>query len=166
MDGGAASKSILRNSKRHVLSTILSTEFTVLTRLLTRIAAGHYSTRDYTAGRLRDALELFVLNFPIYRTYVTAAGASPADRAIIETTIERCRIEWIGFDVSVLDFLQGRADVRSRSHRDGQSTASPACAVSRSRSSNLPGPMMAKSLEDTAFYRHHRLLALNEVATW
>jgi (1->4)-alpha-D-glucan 1-alpha-D-glucosylmutase len=25
------------------------------------------------------------------------------------------------------------------------------------------GPMMAKSLEDTAFYRHHRLLALNEV---
>ena len=25
------------------------------------------------------------------------------------------------------------------------------------------GPMMAKSLEDTAFYRYHRLLALNEV---
>ena len=25
------------------------------------------------------------------------------------------------------------------------------------------GPLMAKSLEDTAFYRYHRLLALNEV---
>ncbi len=25
------------------------------------------------------------------------------------------------------------------------------------------GPIMAKSLEDTAFYRYHRLLALNEV---
>ena len=25
------------------------------------------------------------------------------------------------------------------------------------------GPMMAKSLEDTAFYRYHRLIALNEV---
>ena len=25
------------------------------------------------------------------------------------------------------------------------------------------GPMMAKSLEDTTFYRYHRLLALNEV---
>src|SRR5437660_7333849 len=25
------------------------------------------------------------------------------------------------------------------------------------------GPLMAKSLEDTAFYRYHRLIALNEV---
>ena len=27
----------------------------------------------------------------------------------------------------------------------------------------LTGPVMAKSLEDTAFYRYHRLFALNEV---
>ena len=27
----------------------------------------------------------------------------------------------------------------------------------------LSGPLMAKSVEDTAFYRYHRLLALNEV---
>jgi (1->4)-alpha-D-glucan 1-alpha-D-glucosylmutase len=65
---------IVIESKRRVIATILSSEFTVLARLLVRIAAGHYSTRDYTAERLRAALELFVLHFPIYRTYLTPSG--------------------------------------------------------------------------------------------
>src|SRR6266566_3123540 len=60
---------ILIEAKRRVIANILASEFTVLTRLLTRIAAGHYTTRDYTAERLRAAFELFVLHFPIYRTY-------------------------------------------------------------------------------------------------
>ena len=52
----------------------MASEFNVLVQLLSRIAAGHFSTRDYAADRLREALRLYVLEFPIYRTYVTAAG--------------------------------------------------------------------------------------------
>ena len=44
---------ILREAKRRVLETLLTSEFTVLTRLLARIASGHYSTRDYSADSLR-----------------------------------------------------------------------------------------------------------------
>ena len=66
---------VLREAKRRVLETLLTSEFTVLTRLLARIASGHYSTRDYSADSLRQALELYVLHFPVYRTYLTAAGA-------------------------------------------------------------------------------------------
>ena len=155
-------EAILRDSKQYVLHTILSSEFSVLTRLLTRIAAGHYSTRDYTAGRLRDALELFVLNFPVYRTYVTAAGASPADRAIIETTIERCRAEWTGSDVIILDFLKDALtlDLIARERAKHSITRVRRFAF---KVQQFTGPTMAKSLEDTACYRHHRLLALNEV---
>ena len=54
-----------------MLETLLASEFTVLTRLLTRIANGHYSTRDYSADGLRQALELYVMHFPVYRTYIT-----------------------------------------------------------------------------------------------
>jgi (1->4)-alpha-D-glucan 1-alpha-D-glucosylmutase len=54
---------ILRDAKRRVLETLLTSEFTVLTRLLARIASGHYSTRDYSADSLRQALELYVLHF-------------------------------------------------------------------------------------------------------
>ena len=61
---------VLKEAKRRVLETLLTSEFTVLTRLLARIAAGHYSTRDYSADSLRQALELYVLHFPVYRTYL------------------------------------------------------------------------------------------------
>ena len=37
-------------------------------------------TRDFTLDRLRAALQLYVLEFPVYRTYVTAAGTPERDR--------------------------------------------------------------------------------------
>ena len=74
---------VLKEAKRRVLETLLTSEFTVLTRLLARIASGHYSTRDYSADSLRQALELYVLHFPVYRTYLTAAGPTAHDRALI-----------------------------------------------------------------------------------
>src|ERR1700693_5526370 len=49
---------VLKDAKRRVLETLLTSEFTVLTRLLPRIAGGHYSTRDYSADSLRAALQL------------------------------------------------------------------------------------------------------------
>src|ERR1700726_4530182 len=63
---------VLKDAKRRVLETLLSSEFTVLRRLLARIANGHYSTRDFSADSLRQALELYILYFPVYRTYLTA----------------------------------------------------------------------------------------------
>src|SRR5262249_29517877 len=76
---------ILIEAKRRVIANTLASDFTVLTRLLARIAAGHYRPRDYSAERLRAAFELFILHFPIYRTYLTGSGPSREDRAIIET---------------------------------------------------------------------------------
>ena len=67
-----------------MLETLLTSEFTVLTRLLARIAGGHYSTRDYSADSLRQALELYVLHFPVYRTYlIAAARPSPTTARLI-----------------------------------------------------------------------------------
>ena len=51
---------VLKAAKRRVLETLLTSEFTVLSRLLARIAAGHYSTRDFSADSLRQALALYV----------------------------------------------------------------------------------------------------------
>jgi len=48
----------LKNAKRRVLETLADQRIHVLTRLLARIAGGHYSTRDYSADSLRQALEL------------------------------------------------------------------------------------------------------------
>ena len=93
-------------AKRRVLDTILAAEFAPLVRLLGRIAAGSYRTRDHGAARLRTALELFILHFPVYRTYVTGAGASASDRAIIAEALAVARTRWVGPDGGIFDFLR------------------------------------------------------------
>src|SRR6202163_4618195 len=97
---------VLMEAKRRVLETLLTSEFTVLSRLLARIAGGHYSTRDYSADSLRQALELYVLHFPVYRTYVTSAGPTAHDRALISQTVERARADWFAADEGFLVFLR------------------------------------------------------------
>jgi (1->4)-alpha-D-glucan 1-alpha-D-glucosylmutase len=153
---------IVREAKRRVLETLLTSEFTVLTRLLARIASGHYSTRDYSADSLREALELYVLHFPVYRTYLTSSGPTDHDRRLISETIERARSDWFAADDGIFDFLR---DALTMDLAKPGRAAHSAPRVRRFalKVQQFTGPMMAKSLEDTTFYRYHRLLALNEV---
>jgi (1->4)-alpha-D-glucan 1-alpha-D-glucosylmutase len=153
---------VLKDAKRRVLETLLTSEFTVLARLLARIAAGHYSTRDFSADSLRQALELYVLHFPIYRTYLSQAGASADDRALIAATIEKARADWFAADEGIFEFLRDALTMDLiKSGRALHST--PRVRRFALKVQQFTGPLMAKSLEDTTFYRFHRLLALNEV---
>jgi (1->4)-alpha-D-glucan 1-alpha-D-glucosylmutase len=153
---------IVRQSKARVLETMLASEFTVLCRLLARIAAGHWRTRDFTLERLRAALRAYVVHFPVYRTYISGGQVSADDRAIITQTIAKARAHWFGPDANILDFLQ---DVLTLDlvapGRAGYSNARVRRFTGKVQ--QLTGPVMAKALEDTAFYRFHRLIALNEV---
>lgn len=153
---------ILKEAKRRVLETLLTSEFTVLTRLLARIAGGHYSTRDYSADSLRQALELYVLHFPVYRTYLTSSGATAHDRTLISQTIKKARDDWFAADDGIFDFL--RDTLTMDLLKPGRAAHSaPRVRRFALKVQQFTGPLMAKSLEDTTFYRYHRLLALNEV---
>jgi len=158
----ASFEETLEQAKRRVLHTVLASEFTVLARLLARIAAGQWRTRDFALDSLRSALELFVIHFPVYRTYVTREGASASDRTTIARAIEAARAHWFGSDVEIFDFLHDALTL------DLIAPGRPGYSKARVRRFALKlqqftGPMMAKSLEDTAFYRYVPLLALNEV---
>jgi (1->4)-alpha-D-glucan 1-alpha-D-glucosylmutase len=153
---------VVVGAKRHVLRTMLSSEFTVLARLLARIAAGQWRTRDFTYDRLRDALELYILHFPIYRTYITVEGATEADRAIVARTIEAAKAQWLGADTAIFDLLHD-ALTRDLIGADRQGYSRARVRRFALKMQQFTGPMMAKSLEDTAFYRYVHLLALNEV---
>jgi (1->4)-alpha-D-glucan 1-alpha-D-glucosylmutase len=153
---------VLKEAKRRVLETLLTSEFTVLTRLLARIAAGHYSTRDFSEDSLRQALELYVLHFPVYRTYLTSSVQTGHDRALISQTIEKARADWFAADEGIFDFL--RDTLTMDLIKPGRAPHSaPRVRRFALKVQQFTGPVMAKSLEDTAFYRYHRLLALNEV---
>lgn len=153
---------VLKEAKRRVLQTLLTSEFTVLTRLLARIAGGHYSTRDYSADSLRQALELYILHFPVYRTYLIPSGPTTRDRGLISDTIEKARSDWFAADEGIFEFL--RDTLTMDLIRPGRATHSaPRVRRFALKLQQFTGPVMAKSLEDTAFYRYHRLIALNEV---
>jgi (1->4)-alpha-D-glucan 1-alpha-D-glucosylmutase len=152
---------VLVAAKRDIIKNVLASEFTSLVRQIARIAAGHYASRDYDTQSLRAALELFILHFPVYRTYIGNAGPSPADRQTIGSALTKARTHR-GDQDRLFDFLHGllTLDLIARSG-SGYSVRRIQQFVHKVQ--QFTGPMLAKSLEDTAFYRYHRLLALNEV---
>jgi (1->4)-alpha-D-glucan 1-alpha-D-glucosylmutase len=98
----------------------------------------------------------------VYRTYLTNSGPTAPDRKLIDDTIARARAEWFAADEGIFDFLRDALTM------DLLKPSRPPHSAPRVRRFALKvqqftGPMMAKSLEDTAFYQFHRLLALNEV---
>ena len=148
-------RGVLEAAKLRVLDTIMASEFSVLVQLLSRIAAGHFSTRDYSADRLREALRLTILEFPLYRTYVTAAGRRQ-DRAIIDRTIAAARRRWQGPDADIFNFLRDALTLDLIGN--GLPYSRPRVRNFALKMQQFTGPMAAKSLEDTAHYRFTRCL--------
>ena len=106
-------------------------------------------------------MRLYVLEFPLYRTYVTAAGCSDNDRAIIERTIAAARRRWQGTDADIFNFVRDALTLDLIGN--GLPYSRPRVRNFALKMQQFTGPMAAKSLEDTAFYRYHALLGLNEV---
>ena len=153
---------IALDCRHQIMDTLLSSELNVLARELDRISEQHWKTRDYTVERLRLALREIVASFPVYRTYVTRAGAGEDDRRHIHAAVARARRRWIGPDREMLDFI---ASVLTGDLVKGRSTGFNRNDVLRfaMRIQQYTAPVMAKAIEDTAFYRFPRLLSLNEV---
>jgi (1->4)-alpha-D-glucan 1-alpha-D-glucosylmutase len=101
------------------------------------------------------------LEFPIYRTYVTATHTRQTDRTLIERTIARARTRWQGTDADIFNFVRDALTLDLV--RSGLPYSKPRVRDFALRMQQFTGPMAAKSLEDTALYRYHALLGLNEV---
>ena len=166
---------LLYETKRLIMDTALASELTVLAHMLDRIAESNRRSRDFTLNSLRDMLVEVVACFPIYRTYVNEQGWTPDDRAALERAIVRARRRNPAMESSIFDFFRevmlprDPADVPRAGHdrRGGYPPADEADAAERLRFAmkfqQYTGPLQAKGLEDTAFYRHNVLLSLNEV---
>jgi (1->4)-alpha-D-glucan 1-alpha-D-glucosylmutase len=153
----------LRSAKAEVLETSFASELEVLVSDLRRIAQPDRRTRDFTAVALRRALVEIVARFPVYRSYLREdEAADPADRDLVEGSVRRAQRDSALPDRSVHDFI---ADVvLGRIETDAPGRPDPDLPRRfRRRFQQLTGPVMAKSLEDTLFYRDVRLIALNEV---
>ena len=149
------------DAKRLILRVALSSELQVLALALNRLSERRRRTRDFTLNNLRFALREVIAAFPIYRTYLGEDGALTAnDRKTIEQAVQRARRQNPSTDPYVFNFVRDMLIGRDEAN-------DPEDELERIRFTmrfqQLTGPVMAKGLEDTAFYRNYRFAALNEV---
>jgi (1->4)-alpha-D-glucan 1-alpha-D-glucosylmutase len=151
---------IAREAKHQTMASVLSSELERLADQLDRLAKQSTRTRDFTVARLKLALAEIVASMEVYRTYIAERGARDEDRRRLNHAVAVAKHHWRGPDVTALDFAH-RALTGDLAQDESYDAADVAALVQRFQ--QYTGPVMAKSVEDTAFYRDARLLALNEV---
>jgi (1->4)-alpha-D-glucan 1-alpha-D-glucosylmutase len=151
------------DSKRLVLQVAMSSELNVLARKLDRISEQHRWSRDFTLESLRDALREVLAAFPVYRTYVRGdqIEVDPQDRRQVMTAIREAKRRNPAISASVFDFIQSVLLLERPSGVDDSQQAERQLFVMRFQ--QLSAPVMAKGVEDTAFYRYYPLASVNEV---
>jgi len=92
---------------------------------------------------------------------VTPSGVSENDARYIRAAIESAKWRSPAADTSVFDFIR---EVLLTRIAEGQDAAyRNAVTAFAMKFQEFTSPVMAKGLEDTAFYRYHRLISLNDV---
>jgi isoamylase len=148
-------------SKIRILLDSLASQVNMLARQLERIASAQRQFRDFTLVSLTRALIEIIAAFPVYRTYVRA-GYPPTEEDIrqIQAAVRLARRRTAPtLDPSIFEFIQGTLLSSGSSSSAGHTDAERFALQFQ----QLTGPVMAKSVEDTAFYRYQRLITLNEV---
>jgi (1->4)-alpha-D-glucan 1-alpha-D-glucosylmutase len=146
---------VVAQTKRLVLSEVLPAEVNRLVDVGLAVCRTDPRLRDTTRRALREALVEVLACFGVYRAYLPPTG--PADdvaRAHVEHAVEQAQVALPRRAAEMA--LVGRLALA-----DGPT--GPAAQEFVTRFQQTCGPVMAKGVEDTAFYRYLRLSALNEV---
>ena len=162
-DGSLAFDDLVCDSKRLILQVAMSSELNVLARRLDHISEQHRWSRDFTLESLRDGLREVLAAFPVYRTYVRSdqSEVDAQDRRQVNIAIREAKLRNPAISESVFDFIQS---VLLLEHPNGVDDAQRAeRQLFAMRFQQLSSPVMAKGVEDTAFYRYYPLASLNEV---
>ncbi|QVX15880.1 malto-oligosyltrehalose synthase [Pseudomonas congelans] len=145
-----------------VLHGTLAGDFENVAQSLLQVARSDLMSRDLTLGAIRRALLALIVNFPIYRTYISVCGRSAQDDKYFQQAMEGARETLNEGDWPVLDYLArwlGGEPWRKLPSGRLRKLYKNACV----RFQQLTSPVAAKSVEDTSFYRSAVLLSRNDV---
>jgi (1->4)-alpha-D-glucan 1-alpha-D-glucosylmutase len=145
-------------AKHFILTHNLAAELDILTAMAVDVARRQLATRDLGRDTLRRAIVEIARHLPRYRTYVSVTGVDDEDRALIADVAAAARAtREIDNEIGV-DFI---AALLTLDFPDPQDRAVALHFATRFQ--QVTGPVTAKAVEDTVFYRFNRLIGLNEV---
>ena len=149
---------VVEDSKRLVIEHILTTEVRRLVDLLQAICGADLDLRDHTRRALRESVTELLVAMDRYRAYVVPGEEAPEEaRTTLARAAAIARTE-------LPEESQDTLDVVCDLILDGPGAGKdPRRAEFVVRFQQACGPVMAKGVEDTTFYRWHRLISLNEV---
>ncbi len=141
--------------KNLVLREVLGADVNHLVNRLVTVCEQHRRYRDYTRRDLHEALWEVLACFPVYRTYVRPEEPpDEADVAVVETAVAAAADRRPQIDPELFSFLRDLLLLRVPGEAEVDFGL---------RFQQVTGPVMAKGVEDTAFYRFNRLVSLNDV---
>ncbi len=152
---------LVYEKKRLIMLTAMSGEINMLAHHLSRISEKNRHTRDFTLNSLKAAITEVIACFSVYRTYVTHSNVNDRDRRYVEQAVARAKRKDPSLSESIFDFVKS---VMLLDYPEGLAEGDRTeWADFAMRLQQVTGPVMAKGLEDTAFYIYNRLVSLNEV---
>lgn len=140
----------LRKAKGLMTDRNFEGEFTTLLAIACELA--RHNGAEVQRDDIRHALRELLIAFPVYRTYGTGEGLTPADLALLGRVVASVNASEPALSL-IVRILTGDLPEQYRA----------LASLFRTRFQQLTGPLMAKSVEDTLFFRHNLELALNEV---
>ena len=153
---------VIEQAKRQIVETSLYAETHLLTTMVADICREDVRLRDHTFRSLQDCVVELVVAFGRYRAYIVPGEAAPplAERVVREAAdVARSRLDPDRHDTLdvVVDLVLGR-EVGSAGRRGEERRAELVV-----RFPQVCGAVMAKGVEDTAYYRWTHLVSLCEV---
>ncbi len=151
---------VARDAKRRVIAMHFNSEMESLGLELGGLAARDPAAEALSFEELSEALLEVTVALPVYRTYARRGIVGPRDAAILEQAIAEAASNAPSVSRLALAFLQ-RVLLLDPAVDPASERRARSAFVSRWQ--QFTGPVMAKGVEDTAFYRYGALISLNEV---
>jgi (1->4)-alpha-D-glucan 1-alpha-D-glucosylmutase len=146
---------MVQRGKHAVLDGPLAADLRRLAGDFAVICESHRRYRDYTGRDLTDTLAEVLASFGVYRTYLRAGEkARELDVEAIDAAVLAASIRRPDLDNELLGFVRDVLLLRVPGAHEQQLAL---------RFQQVSGPVMAKAVEDTTFYRYLPLTWRNEV---
>ena len=145
---------VVDEARHEVLGHWLSGDAKRVSLALHRLCLRDIRLRDFSIRDVTTLVEELAASARVYRTYVSAQGASDRDTAVLDALFASVQQRRPDVPAPLLEFA---SHLFATGGDDGEGREFVAGFQ------QLCTAVSAKAVEDTAFYRYHRCLALNEV---